>query len=145
MCIRDRADVIDELLSDMKELLSSCDCGSACSKCLKHYRNQYVHGMLDRFAALQLLEWGIEGIKASPINPEKQISMIKPLTSILKQSGCEIFTDSEITAIGHRSKKKIVIYPAMWVEPHASNTVFVSDAYIKYAKPYAVQRILDNT
>jgi len=139
------ADVIDELLSDMKELLSSCDCGSACSKCLKHYRNQYVHGMLDRFAALQLLEWGIEGIKASPINPEKQISMIKPLTSILKQSGCEIFTDSEITAIGHRSKKKIVIYPAMWVEPHASNTVFVSDAYIKYAKPYAVQRILDNT
>lgn len=139
------ADVIDELLSDMKELLSSCDCGSACSKCLKHYRNQYVHGMLDRFAALQLLEWGIEGIKASPISPEKQISMIRPLANILKQSGCEISTDSEITAIGHRSKKKIVIYPAMWVEPHASNTVFVSDAYIKYAKPYAVQRILDNT
>ena len=138
-------DVIDELLSDMKELLSSCDCGSACSKCLKHYRNQYVHGMLDRFAALQLLEWGIEGIKASPISPEKQISMIRPLANILKQSGCEISTDGEITAIGHRSKKKIVIYPAMWVEPHASNTVFVSDAYIKYAKPYAVQRILDNT
>lgn len=82
------ADVIDELLSDMKELLSSCDCGSACSKCLKHYRNQYVHGMLDRFAALQLLEWGIEGIKASPISPEKQISMIRPLANILKQSGC---------------------------------------------------------
>lgn len=139
------ADVIDELLSDMKELLSSCDCGSACSKCLKHYRNQYVHGMLDRFAALQLLEWGIEGIKASPISPEKQISMIRPLANILKQSGCEISTDGEITAIGHRSKKKIVIYPAMWVEPHASNTVFVSVAYIKYAKPYAVQRILDNT
>lgn len=135
----------NELLSDMKELLSSCDCGSACSKCLKHYRNQYVHGMLDRFAALQLLEWGIEGIKASPISPEKQISMIRPLANILKQSGCEISTDGEITAIGHRSKKKIVIYPAMWVEPHASNTVFVSDAYIKYAKPYAVQRILDNT
>lgn len=38
----------------------------------------------------------------------------------------------------------IVIYPAMWVEPHATNTIFVSDAYIKYAKPYAVQKILDN-
>lgn len=114
--------------------MSSCDCGSACSKCLKHYRNQYVHGMLDRFAALQLLEWGIEGIKASPISPEKQISMIRPLANILKQSGCEISTDGEITAIGHRSKKKIVIYPAMWVEPHASNTVFVSDAYIKYTE-----------
>lgn len=138
------ADAIAELLSDMKELLSSCDCGSACSKCLKHYRNQYVHGMLDRFAALQLLEWGVDGIKASPIKPETQINMIMPLANILKQSGCEITADSEITAAGRRSKKKVVIYPAMWVEPHATNTIFVSDAYIKYAKPYAVQKILDN-
>ena len=138
------ADAIAELLSDMKELLSSCDCGSACSKCLKHYRNQYVHGMLDRFAALQLLEWGVDGIKASPIKLETQINMIMPLANILKQSGCEITADSEITATGRRIKKKIVIYPAMWVEPHATNTIFVSDAYIKYAKPYAVQKILDN-
>ena len=138
------ADAIAELLSDMKELLISCDCGSACSKCLKHYRNQYVHGMLDRFAALQLLEWGVDGIKASPIKPETQINMIMPLANILKQSCCEITADSEITAAGRRSKKKVVIYPAMWVEPHATNTIFVSDAYIKYAKPYAVQKILDS-
>ena len=138
------ADAISELLSDMKELLISCDCRSACTKCLKHYRNQYVHGMLDRFAALQLLEWGVDGIKASPIKPETQINMIMPLANILKQSGCEITADNEITATGRRSKKKIVIYPAMWVEPHAANTIFVSDAYIKYAKPYAVQKILDN-
>ena len=138
------ADAIAELLTDMQELLSSCNCGSACSKCLKHYRNQYVHGMLDRFAALQLLEWGVDGIKASPIKPETQINMIMPLANILKQSGCEITTDNEITATGRRSKKKIVIYPAMWVEPHATNTIFVSDAYIKYAKPYAVQKVLDN-
>lgn len=100
--------------------------------------------MLDRFAALQLLRWGVDGIKASPIKPETQINMIMPLANILKQSGCEITTDNEITATGRRSKKKIVIYPAMWVEPHAANTIFVSDAYIKYAKPYAVQKVLDN-
>ena len=100
--------------------------------------------MLDRFAALQLLEWGVDGIKASLIKPETQINMIMPLANILKQSGCEITADSEITATGRRIKKKIVIYPAMWVEPHATNTIFVSDAYIKYAKPYAVQKILDN-
>ena len=138
------ADVIAELISDMKELLSSCDCGSACSKCLKHYRNQHVHGLLDRFAALQLLEWGVEGIIASPIKPETQIKMIMPLANILKQSGCEITADGEITAIGRKNAKKVVIYPAMWAEPHASNTIFVSDAYIKYAKPYAVQKILEN-
>lgn len=138
------ADAIAELLIDMKNMLRSCDCGSACSKCLKHYRNQYVHGMLDRFAALQLLEWGIDGIIASPISPETQRSMLMPLTNILKQSGCEITVGSSITAVGRKNKKSVVIYPAMWVEPHATNTIFVSDAYIKYAKPYAVQKILDN-
>lgn len=101
--------------------------------------------MLDRFAALQLLKWGVEGIKAAPIKPETQISMIMPLANILKQSGCEITADGEITAAGQRSKKKVVIYPAMWVGPHTTNTIFLSDAYIKYAKPYAVQKILDNT
>ena len=138
------ADAIAELLTDIKELLSSCDCGSACSKCLKHYRNQYVHGMLDRFAALQLLEWGINGINAPPLKPEIQIKMITPLVEILKQSGCKITSNGGITATGQRNTKKVVVYPAMWVEPYASDTIFVSDAYIKYAKPYAVQKILDN-
>lgn len=138
------ADAIVELLTDMKDLLSACNCGSACSKCLKHYRNQYVHGMLDRFAALQLLKWGVDGINASPIKPETQIKMIMPLVNILKQSGCEITSNGEIVATGRRNTKKVVVYPAMWVEPQATDTIYVSDAYIKHAKPYAVQKILDN-
>ncbi len=138
------SDAIDELLDDMIKLLNSCDCTSACSKCLKHYRNQYAHGNLDRFAALQLLRWGMDGINAPPIKPEAQINMIMPLTNILKQSGCEIIADGDITARGRRGTKKVVVYPAMWVEPHSSDTIFVSDVYIKYAKPYAVQKILDN-
>ena len=32
----------------------------------------------------------------------------------------------------------------MWVEPQATDTIYVSDAYIKYAKPYAVQKILNS-
>lgn len=138
------SDAIAELLTDMTELLSACNCGSACSKCLKHYRNQYVHGMLDRFAALQLLKWGVDGVNASPIKSEIQIKMIMPLVNILKQSGCKITFDGEIIATGQRNTKKIVVYPAMWVEPQDTGTIFISDAYIKYAKPYAVQKILDS-
>lgn len=139
------ADVIIELINDIKELLSYCDCKYSCSKCLKHYRNQYIHGMLDRFAALQLLEWGISGTKVPPIKPDIQTKMIKPLVSILENFGCQISIDTEITATYNGNRKKIAIYPAMWVEPHDdNNTIFVSDAYVKYAKPYAVQKILDN-
>lgn len=138
------ADAIPEMLSDISNLLNSCNCSSACSKCLKHYRNQHVHGQLDRFAALQLLEWGKNGIIADSITPQVQINMIRPLTNILEQSGCKIVTGSRITAYGKRGAKEVVIYPAMWVEPRTANTIYVSDAYIKYAKPYAVQKILDN-
>lgn len=103
-----------------------------------------MHGMLDRFAALQLLKWGVDGINASPIKPETQIKMIMPLANILKQSGCEITSDGEIVVTGRRNTKKVVVYPAMWVEPQATGTIYVSDAYIKCAKPYAVQKILDS-
>lgn len=104
--------------------------------------------MLDRFAALQLLRWGVEGEKAASISLEKQANMIMPLTNILRQAGCDIIYTAKdgITVVGPRSnQKKVVIYPAMWVEPQSENTIFISDAYIKYAKPYAVQKILDNT
>ncbi|PNC30832.1 hypothetical protein CXU17_04635 [Akkermansia muciniphila] len=139
------AEVMKELLCDMKEMLNFCNCEAACSKCLKHYRNQYTHGLLDRSAALELLYWGIDGIKASPINPEKQIEMIMPLTNILSQSGCKISVDDGvIMAKSHHHQKRISIYPSMWVEPHKKDTIFVSDSYTKHAKPYAVQKILDS-
>ena len=41
-------------------------------------------------------------------------------------------------------EKRVVIYPAMWAEPHKDNMIFISDAYVKYAKPYAVQKIIDS-
>ena len=135
---------INELIDDMKEKLTQCECKSACSKCLKHYRNQHIHGLLDRFAALDLLMWGTKGAKASPISNENQKDMILSLKHILENSGCNIIVDNDIIfAEKGNIRKQIVVYPAMWIEPKKDQTIFVSDAYIKYAKPYAVQKILD--
>ena len=33
-------------------------------------------------------------------------------------------------------------YPAMWARPTGKNMVFVSDSYLKYAKPYALKTIV---
>lgn len=137
------AEEIETLLNRMETLLSGCDCSGACHKCLKHYRNQYVHGMLDRFSALQLLHWGIEGIMAKAISIPDQQSYIAPLENILDESDCAISCkDNDIVANPFNNPKHIIVYPAMWVEPHRTGTIFVSDAYIKYAKPYAVQKIV---
>ena len=123
------ANEITSLLEDVKISLSKCDCLSACHKCLKHYQNQYVHGMLDRNAALQLLEWGVTGKLAEEISPYEQQKYIASLESILEESGFNF-------------SKNVVVYPAMWVEPRKINTIFVSDALVKYMKPYAIQKII---
>lgn len=140
------ADEIEVLLDKVEELLKNCTCGGACHNCLKHYRNQYVHGMLDRFSALELLNWGRNGTIAEEFSMDEQKKFIAPLRNILNMSGCHIsFEDDGITVTQKGRDKRLVVYPAMWVEPRSKNTVYVSDAYIKYAKPYAVQKILDET
>ncbi len=70
------AESIKEILSDIEILLSSCNCDSACFKCLKHYQNRFVHGTLDRNFALQLLQWGIKREIVAPIEPEIQFIMM---------------------------------------------------------------------
>lgn len=89
---------------------------------------------------------GRNGKIADEFSVDEQIKLITPLRNILNMSGCHISFDTEgiiVKQKGH--EKRLVVYPAMWVEPRSKNTVYVSDAYIKYAKPYAVQKILDET
>ena len=136
---------IQKLLEKTKELLSGCTCDSACHKCLKHYRNQYIHSVLDRNAALELLAWGEAGIRAPAIPAYKQQYLLKTLEQILQISG--IHMDVQTTPIwaeGPFCKKKVVVYPAMWNKPIAEDTIYVSDSNLRYAKPYAVKSIADN-
>lgn len=138
------ADEIGVLLDEVEKLLMECTCENACHNCLKHYRNQFVQGMLDRFAGLELLRWGKNGTIAKEFTLEEQRRYIAPLQNILYISGCQIsFDDTGIIAKRGNCMKRLVIYPAMWIEPHKNGTIFISDSYIKYAKPYAVRKIID--
>ena len=106
--------------------------------------NQYVHGMLDRFCALQLLDWGENGRLPKTFAFEEQRSYLKPLNGILRHSGCEIdYAGSKIVVQRRGKEKVLVVFPGMLVEPRRNDTIYVSDAYIKYAKPYALQKILN--
>lgn len=134
----------EELLQKTEILLSGCTCDSACHKCLKHYRNQYIHGELDRFAARDLLKWGVDGKTAESLPIDAQRKLMKPLTSILEVKGYQLtVSGNRMTIQKETSQKELVVYPAMRSEPHKTGTIFVSDAFLKYAKPYAVQQIVD--
>lgn len=80
---------IENLLKQTKKILTSCTCESACKNCLKHYRNQFVHGRLDRFYGLNLLEWGMSGKLEDKLSfdTQKNISILwkiflKPMKKI---------------------------------------------------------------
>ncbi len=139
------ANEIEGLLDEAESFLQSCDCSSSCHNCLKHYRNQHVHGMLDRFAALELLNWGKYGMIASAVSREEQAKYAASLQHILGLSGYNLDISSDsITVRKKKIQKRIVIYPAMWVEPVKKDVIYVSDFCVKYAKPYAVQKIIEN-
>ena len=131
------------LLSKAAKLLRDCTCESACYRCLKHYRNQHLHGSLDRIAALELLEWGIGGILARPIPLERQKKALFSLEHVLEESGCQLEDRGNvITACADSDRKNIIVYPAMWIKPGKENTIFVNEMELRYAKPYAVEKIL---
>lgn len=49
------------VLEVTKTLLDDCDCESSCYKCLRHYRNSFIHHSLDRHLALTLLNHVMTG------------------------------------------------------------------------------------
>lgn len=136
---------IQELLDQTRKLLTSCNCDSACHKCLKHYRNQYIHSVLDRKAALDLLDWGRTSLRAPALPDTKQQYLLRSLEQILRLSGVSMRMDGNSVWVESRyGKKKLVVYPAMWSKPYAEDTIFVSDTHLRFAKPYAVKTILES-
>lgn len=133
---------IETLFAEMKHLLSKCTCDGACQNCLKHYRNQYVQGILDRFYGLNLLEWGTDEKIPDAVPSALQRKYITSLTNVLQSNQFNLdITDDAIFL--HKSGKKfeLIIYPAMLIPPKIVGKVYISEALFKYAKPYAIEKI----
>lgn len=52
---------LEKLFGKTRGILTSCDCEDACFSCLKHYYNKQFHNQLDRHAALDLLDYAMNG------------------------------------------------------------------------------------
>ena len=136
------AEEIKVLLEKTAELLNGCNCETSCHNCLQHYRNQFVHGMLDRHAALDLLNWGMYGTLAAALSIKEQADAVSPLWRILEASGYRISLNERELAISNgQEEKQLTVYPAMWNEPKDPHQIYVSNALLKYARPYALNKI----
>lgn len=77
---------ISELFAKAKEILNNCDCESACFNCLKHYGNKHVHSLLDRRAALSLLDYVSSGRVEEELSIDEANEALVPLKIALTMS-----------------------------------------------------------
>lgn len=136
------ADDIDEILEETRKILTDCECDSACYKCLKHYGNQFIHGSLDRFAALDLLNWGMNAQLPRNKEIKEQIRLVYPLNDILNNSGIDLqITDNAMIGIKAGKQMELQVYPAMKVKPKKDGIIYISDVMLKFARPIALLEI----
>ncbi len=139
------AERTEELMEETKKVLISCHakCDSACHECLMHYWNQRVHSLLDRFAALELLEWCENSNLPPELSYDQQEKLLEPLNAL----GAEykIVGDGIHHFVAMQNKRcKIAAYPAMWCESSIllpAGTITLADKLLKYALPKADELI----
>jgi len=70
-----------------RAVLGHCTCGSSCTECLRHFGNRFHHNRLDRWLALDLLNYILDGNlpEAFPINSQR--SILTPLIDMLTLAG----------------------------------------------------------
>lgn len=130
---------IYDILSETKAILTGCSCQSACSSCLKHFRNRILHGSLDRFYALELLEYGMTGKMPENLNIDEQSEMLKPLKYIIEHTFSSVYSNNGIIKI---NGKRIEVVPAMLKTPKDSpNVIYINSGLLKYAKQKALEEI----
>ena len=138
----------EELLNKAKEILLGCSCEHACQRCLKHYRNQFIQARLDRFAALELLEYGKTKRMPAIIEGAEAYELISPMKRLLNYEGVELdVINSDAILKKNGITKKSVVFPAMmrydkkrWND---RQYVCVTKEALKDAKPYALKQIMD--
>lgn len=143
------ADMPKRLFQETKSLLTHCpsECESACHDCLMHYWNQRHHNILDRFAAIDLLDWAEQGILPGSLTFERQQKLLEPLKAL--DSDLRFSDDGVRHYIGQgKDRREIVVYPAMWSETSdflPQDAVCVSDRLLEYALPTADTEIRNRT
>ena len=108
-------------------------------------RTSRVHSLLDRYAALELLEWSQTAKIPEPLSYDVQNDLLSPLNALSAEFS--IFGDGKKHYIKTQNKEiELLAYPAMWSETSSllpKNAISISDRKLKYALPY-VDEIMKN-
>ena len=137
---------VEDLFKNVRKILIDCDCDNACQRCLKHYRNQRIQYDLDRFMAVELLDYGKTQTISPVLSAPEAFEAISPLKQLLRDEGIGITADSStVTAKRNGRSKHCIVHPALLKRPSQGDrdSVWISIEALKYAKPFALKKITD--
>lgn len=131
------------IMDGVHDRLSGCDCERACYKCLKHYRNQMVHGKLDRHAALQLVEWCKTGEIVNALPLREQYALVKPFEEMLGYRYVSVKKTPGGLILEQAGKTvSLEVYPGILAPRPIGDVVHISDVRMRYDKPTALACLL---
>ncbi len=138
------SEAIAEVIERTRRILSDCDCESSCLACLRHYRNKIHHASLDRFAALDLLNYATLA--------EARTGLLKygnelfgPLAEALSQErGVSCVVDKEEMAVSLRdSIVKVRAIPNPTNKIKNSNELQLWESEIEYNLPNSFDAVME--
>jgi ATP-dependent helicase YprA (DUF1998 family) len=86
---------ITEIVRLTQESLSECDCSSSCTRCLRNYENRLFHSSLNRFLALDLINYLRVGTIPTPLTQEQEDRVSAPLAEVLRLEGWALSRDND--------------------------------------------------
>ncbi|KIL07331.1 hypothetical protein SR42_14185 [Clostridium botulinum] len=140
---------LKELIQQTRKMLEGCTCDSSCHQCLNNFWNQRVQKGLNRFLAIQLLDYASNDEVSKSFSFEEQCRIFKPLKELLETDGNKQieYIDKRIVVKSLEKKENVYIYPEMWnIEYFKNNetSICISDLLIKNALPESYKIISEN-
>lgn len=140
---------IDILLEETRNVLSSCpaDCEDTCHSCLSNYQNKRNQHIMNRFNALQLLDWTENGTLAHEISESDQKELASNVNEWLKIDGRFSISDEDncLYVVGQGIKRRLYIYPSMWNNNNDAipeGCIAIPDIKFKKAVPEVISSII---
>lgn len=136
-------EIIDRLLGEVRSVLNDCDCDRACLRCLKHFKNKQLHGLLNRFAALDLLNYAMNGTVQSKCR-QTATKLFQPLQTSLQEE--RVFVDrvdGMCMSVSHNGRSALIrIIPDMAVKPKSSTDLIMWESEIEHNLPTAFNTVV---
>ena len=136
------ANISEKLFDETKNILKDCSCDSSCHDCLNHFWNQRNQNRLNRFLALDLIQWLENSTLPNLISFDKQLDLFNPLKILLELDSYKISCENQkIQVINKNGKtKNITIHPVLLNKNQvktSNDTILLSDELVKNALPEA--------